>query len=81
MAERIKKLIEQKLLDPHYTYHKVSVQFRKKKPPIGVPGTSISSVPNLMGEGINTHTHTKQTYETFFNPPGIHFGVEYGTAM
>ena len=30
----------------------------KKEAPIGVPGTSIRSVPTLTGEGINTHTHT-----------------------
>ena len=28
----------------------------KKEAPIGVPGTSIRSVPTLMGEGINTNT-------------------------
>ena len=28
----------------------------KKEAPIGVPGTSIRSVPTLTGEGINTHT-------------------------
>ena len=29
----------------------------KIEAPIGVPGTSIRSVPTLTGEGINTHTH------------------------
>ena len=31
----------------------------KKEAPIGVPGTSIRSVPTLTGEGINTHTQSK----------------------
>ena len=42
-------------LGPHYPSQKVSVQIREKKP-IGVPGTSIRSVPTT-GEGI-THAHT-----------------------
>ena len=30
----------------------------KKEAPIGVPGTSITSVPTLIDEGINTYTYT-----------------------
>ena len=33
-------------------------KLKKNEAPIGVPGTSIRSVPTLTGEGINTHTHT-----------------------
>ena len=33
---------------------KIGIRFRSMS--VGVPGTSIRSVPTLTGEGINTHT-------------------------
>jgi len=41
-------------------------QFKlKKEAPIGVPRTTIKSVPTLTGEDIDTHTHIKERENNF----------------